>query len=622
MKTARAALSGSFPPAHVGIALQNSREALLKHLSNGGHWIGHLSSSALSTAVASVGLSRLEQGSGFIESGLRWLARDQNGDGGWGDTPDSPSNLSTTLLCWAAFHHDSRCATGHEDTVVRAESFLRTQLGTLASTKIASRVIEHYGKDRTFSVPILTLCALCDRLGSREQAWGEIPQLPFELAALPHQLFQWLRLPVVSYAIPALIAIGLARHENAPRHGWFLRGLREAVKPSVLSKLHRMQPSTGGFLEATPLTGFVVMSLAASGLKEHPVTKAGGEFLRRTQREDGSWPIDVDLNTWLTSLSVQALKESPAEQSSLSEGQKREIVKWLLAQQHRTEHPFTHAQPGGWAWTNLAGGVPDGDDTAGALLSLHQLAPHSPKALEAAVQGVEWLLDLQNRDGGVPTFCRGWLNLPFDESCPDITAHALAAWSAWRPHLPNHLNIRVVRATSKALNYLLRTQKPDGTWRPLWFGSQSTGDHSNPLYGTARVLMGLQRLCPELRRTSAESIYRAQCWLLKSQNADGGWGAAPGAGGTIEETALALDALSRGENGDTEATHRGLMWLLAATKDGTAFEPSPIGLYFSKLWYSERLYPIIFTCSALQSTAQRLGLNRIAGCGQVQDEAS
>ena len=44
----------------------------------------------------------------------------------------------------------------------------------------------------------------------------EIPQLPFELAALPHQLFGWLRLPVVSYALPALIAIGQVRHHHRP----------------------------------------------------------------------------------------------------------------------------------------------------------------------------------------------------------------------------------------------------------------------------------------------------------------------------------------------------------------------------------------------------------------------
>ena len=43
-----------------------------------------------------------------------------------------------------------------------------------------------------------------------------MPQLPFELAALPFRFFQTIRLPVVSYALPALIAIGLVRHAQRP----------------------------------------------------------------------------------------------------------------------------------------------------------------------------------------------------------------------------------------------------------------------------------------------------------------------------------------------------------------------------------------------------------------------
>ncbi len=31
------------------------------------------------------------------------------------------------------------------------------------------------------------------------------------------------------------------------------------------------------------------------------------------------------------------------------------------------------AAPGGWSWTDQPGAVPDADDTAGALLALHQL---------------------------------------------------------------------------------------------------------------------------------------------------------------------------------------------------------------------------------------------------------
>ncbi len=98
---------------------------------------------------------------------------------------------------------------------------------------------------------------------------------------------------------------------------------------------------------------------------------------------------------------------------------------WLLDQQYREVHPFTSAAPGGWGWTPLPGAVPDADDTSGALLALHNLGV-TAESKQAAVVGLTWLLDLQNGDGGWPTFCRGWGHLPFDRSSADISAHALA----------------------------------------------------------------------------------------------------------------------------------------------------------------------------------------------------
>jgi squalene-hopene/tetraprenyl-beta-curcumene cyclase len=41
------------------------------------------------------------------------------------------------------------------------------------------------------------------------------------------------------------------------------------------------------------------------------------------------------------------------------------------------------------------------------------------------------------------------------------------------------------------------------------------------------------------------------------------------------------------------------MRLVAAVEAGTYVQPAPIGFYFAKLWYYERLYPRIFTLAAL-----------------------
>jgi hypothetical protein len=63
---------------------------------------------------------------------------------------------------------------------------------------------------------------------------------------------------------------------------------------------------------------------------------------------------------------------------------------------------------------------------------------------------VRWLLDLQNGDGGIPTFCRGWGALPFDRSAPDLTAHALRASKKRCREKPAHAASPTRRATKTA----------------------------------------------------------------------------------------------------------------------------------------------------------------------------
>src|SRR5438477_494371 len=285
-----------------------------------------------------------------------------------------------------------------------------------------------------------------------------------------------IRLPVVSYALPALIAMGQVRHAKRQTLNPLTRMARRLTRRKTLRIARDIQPESGGFLEATPLTSFVVMSLvhAPRTAESEAVIAAGARFLVNSVREDGSWPIDTNLATWVTTLSINALHADPDFQ--FPENERRRLIDWLLDQQHRTEHLYTHAAPGGWAWTNLSGGVPDADDTAGALIALHHLAKDDPRVRAAAENGVQWLLDLQNKDGGIPTFCRGWTNLPFDRSGADLTAHALAAWRAWEGQLSLLATVKVRNATAKAMKYLEKSQGQNGQWIPLWFGNQATLD--------------------------------------------------------------------------------------------------------------------------------------------------
>ncbi len=563
-------------------------------------WRGKLSSSALSTSVAMFALSKVDpvRYDGLVRKAARWLLENVNDDGGWGDTPESPSNISTTLLAWSALSAVEREQPYHK-LIENAGNYIKKTTGTLEPADISSTIIGHYGKDRTFSVPILTMCALAGRLGRDGSEWDHVIQLPFEISVLPRSFFSLIGLPVVSYALPALIAMGMLRHRKARRSNPFMKCLRNISSARALKVLKSTLPSSGGFLEATPLTGFVTMSLVAAGCRDESLIGPCSGFLERSFRDDGSCPIDTDLATWLTSLSVKALGAE-----SLGTERSETISGWILSQQYKAVHPFTGAAPGGWAWTELPGGVPDADDTSAALIALKLVRPSCGR--RAISDGIQWLLDLQNKDGGTPTFCRGWGRLPFDRSCPEITAHMLEAFSRWRNEVEPALGKRMDSAAERGLRYLRTSQHDDGSWTPLWFGNQMSAKKDNPTYGTSRVLIGLSAL----KRTDCASddmrlqmISRAADWLVKSQNSDGGWGGGKGLPTSIEETALAVNALSVVQltNPEIEAARtKGLAKLIDLT-DGTEIPPaSPIGLYFSMLWYSERLYPLIFTLSALK----------------------
>ncbi|MBC8324557.1 MAG: squalene--hopene cyclase [Verrucomicrobia subdivision 3 bacterium] len=583
--------------ARLESALATARQALLAERNAAGHWNGELSSSALSTATAVVALQQVQNCTDsdhttYIEGGLNWLAANANPDGGWGDTPKSKSNISTTTLCWAAFH---RAPEKFADTIAAADAWLTKVAGGTAPEKLAPAIIARYGKDRTFSVPILTHCALAGKVD-----WADVLPLPFELAALPQTWFAALRLPVVSYALPALIAIGQCRHHHRPTRNPITRILRNVTRNKTLKVLERVQPTNGGFLEATPLTSFVTMSLAGSGLANHPVAKKGVAFILDSVRADGSWPIDTNLATWVTTLAVNALGDDlPAEARA-------PIREWLLAQQYCQMHPYTLAAPGGWAWTPLPGGVPDADDTPGALLALKQLDDDSDATGQAAQLGCTWLLDLQNRDGGIPTFCRGWTNLPFDRSSPDLTAHTMRAWLAWRDQMPE-LQPRIDNAFARAARFLAQSEGAglDG-WTPLWFGNQHAPDEINWTYGTAKVLLALNEPAQQTLPGGALRVTRAKNALLEMQRTDGAWGGFKGGEPSIEETALALEALAGVTENDIDAQakletarDRGALWLVEKVENGEWTEPSPIGFYFAKLWYFEKLYPMIATVAAL-----------------------
>ena len=52
--------------------------------------------------------------------------------------------------------------------------------------------------------------------------------------------------------------------------------------------------------------------------------------------------------------------------------------------------------------------------------------------------------------------------------------------------------------------------------------------------------------------------------------------------------------------------NKGLQWLVQQVEASGLDHPTPIGFYFAKLWYYEKLYPIIFTVAALGRARRKL----------------
>ena len=594
------------------------------------HWVGELSASALSTATSISAFSFYLETDGPDENtrrdllqkvaqGIRWVMARQNEDGGWGDTDKSKSNISTTMLVEAAIEAAGQ-TDSYQSQITAAQAYIESEGGIPG-------LRARYGIDKTFAVPILANCAMAGVV-----PWKEVSALPFEAACVPQRFYHLLQLPVVSYAIPALVAIGQAKYFNDPPWNPLTRSLRWLSVSASLKVLEKMQPSTGGFLEAAPLTGFVCMGLIKSGHANHRVVQNGIRFLQDSFRvavsanvdgaesseSEASVPIDTNLATWVTTLSVNAIAAAPAEFPSDPEVWSR-TVEWILSCQNKSVHPFTGAAPGGWGWTDLSGSVPDADDTPGAILALRKFYDLvdfddgvKKRMYQAVERGIGWLLDLQNRDKGWPTFCRGWGKLPFDRSGSDLTAHAIRAFVAWRTEFES---LRLEKAMDSGFDYLAKNQRGDGSWLPLWFGNQDKNDDENPVYGTAKVLAAYR----DAKRFDTQEAIDGLNWLLVNQNRDGGWG-----GGfslnwshdrlgvsSVEETGLALELVASLRSDEYRvqlssellarieiAIEAGLEWLRMAESEDLVEQSFPIGFYFAKLWYYEKLYPLIFATAA------------------------
>jgi squalene-hopene/tetraprenyl-beta-curcumene cyclase len=141
-------------------------------------------------------------------------------------------------------------------------------------------------------------------------------------------------------------------------------------------------------------------------------------------------------------------------------------------------------------------------------------------------------------------------------------------------------------AVARAIDYLRRTQLPEGSWFGRW--------GMNYIYGTWSVLCalnaaGVDHAAPEIRKAVA--------WLVSIQNADGGWGedgtsykldyrGYERAPSTSSQTAWALLGLMAAGETEQPAVARGVEYLLHRhAADGLWDEPRHTATGFPRVFY-------------------------------------
>jgi squalene-hopene/tetraprenyl-beta-curcumene cyclase len=221
---------------------------------------------------------------------------------------------------------------------------------------------------------------------------------------------------------------------------------------------------------------------------------------------------------WDTGIAAYALCESGLNHENES---LRKAVHWLIEKECRDFGDWKAninkpVEPSGWYFEFNNSYYPDVDDTAMVAMAL--LRSDCKEGRMPAKRGIQWILAMQNEDGGWAAFDRTISRpilecIPFadhnaiqDPSCPDITGRTLECLGhfGFRPDDP---------AIRKALRFLEFEQEPEGCWFGRW--------GVNYIYGTWQVVCGLKTVGVDI---SQPWIQKAGAWLKTVQKQDGSFG--------------------------------------------------------------------------------------------------
>lgn len=198
---------------------------------------------------------------------------------------------------------------------------------------------------------------------------------------------------------------------------------------------------------------------------------------------------------------------------------------------------FRHPIIGSWPFSTAVQGWPVADCTAeglSATLAVHHSGLVKPLIDEQRIkQAVDIILSYQNTDGGWATYeltrAPKWLeklnpsevfaDIMIDYSWTECTVACVISLLEIQETYPGFKNTEIRKAISAGLHFILKQQKPDGSWYggwavcftyATWFGVEALSKAQGKGYYDDALI--------------AASINKACAFLVEKQKADGGWG--------------------------------------------------------------------------------------------------
>lgn len=604
-------------------AISRLSDALSRSQSNDGSWRLCYENAVLTDAYMIIVLRTLEIEDEPLIRGLRdRLLATQYEDGSWRAYPDErEGHLSATVECYYALLY-SGYSRPEDPPMAKARTFILAKGGLHRVSGLMTKVIlastGQYPWPSGFKVPLesLLLPASFPVSFYDFSGYARVHMIPALLLADRQFSIRTSRTPDLTELAEAPSSERWTWSDSTPDRGASrelqslleqigkgiatLGGVpaqlhEEAAKRAERYMLERIEPD-GTFYSYATSTFLMIFALLAIGYdKRHAVILNAVQGLKSTIC-GAATPFFVQnapSAVWDTALLSYALQEAGhAADSPMI----RRSAAYLLAKQHRKPGDWIvhnpNAMPGGWGFSDSNTINPDVDDTTAALRAIRSLAGTDPSYREAWNRGLNWLLSMQNKDGGWPAFekntDREWLTLlplleakssATDPSTPDLTGRTLE-------FLGNYAGLGVRHAfVRRGADWLIGHQEKDGSWYGRWGVCY--------LYGTWAALTGLTSAGI---RPDHPAVRKGANWLTEVQNDDGGWGEScesdvrmryvPLGASTPSQTAWALDALIAVHASPTPAIDKGIERLVGLVREENRFAAYPTGAGLPGVFYS------------------------------------